>query len=61
MGFPAWGYDMPPNNIGQASFQSLIGFYGFSGTNDMLTLNHIGQVSIPDRVLWVFRLDRALK
>ncbi len=35
-------------------FQSLIGFYGFSGalTWDDLTA---GEVSIPDRVLWVFR------
>src|SRR4028119_2330870 len=36
-------------------FQSLIGFYGFSGFQQGLAENI--KVSIPDRVLWVFRLE----
>ncbi len=51
MGFPAFPL-LVANN--KASFQSLIGFYGFSGSNLVRQPRKL-LVSIPDRVLWVFR------
>ena len=54
MGFPAGTQKC----LAQRSpFQSLIGFYGFSGSplSELLKLSRQSFVSIPDRVLWVFR------
>ncbi len=51
MGFPAGSTSF--SKIVQV-FQSLIGFYGFSGGQKALLAQGTA-VSIPDRVLWVFR------
>ena len=57
MGFPApIVYLLGP--LGRYWFQSLIGFYGFSGFLDFTQERNLG-VSIPDRVLLVFRLRIA--
>ncbi len=54
MGFPAAAAAMKFIET-DVKFQSLIGFYGFSGL-DMIASEIVNPyVSIPDRVLWVFR------
>ncbi len=47
--------------VSQLKFQSLIGFYGFSGgVFNSLFVSVGNYVSIPDRVLWVFRRKAAV-